>query len=267
MLRLFIVFQLLTPLLVAVACPRDGYSTAIVEGLQGTQATLVSFWIAFGTARFSMKLLTALAALGWFTSVLQLRPYFNSWIVVLLGFQLAVTSLFLLRFRRLRGYLLTTVAPVEEGLPWQFRIRHLLILMLAIPLVWGIFPLFESLPFLVVGRFVLYLFVLLVAVGYSAGPLIVGWAVFARGKARWRAAAATIGALMAASVMAYVSYSQTGSIARAVMAFLWSATSSLFAALSFAWLKRIGYRVARLPEHVQEQLQREPCPPEETPEK
>lgn len=256
MLRLFIVFQLLTPLVVAVACPQDGYCTTVVEGLLGTQATLLSFWIAFGPTRFRIKFLAALGVLGWFTGILHLRPYFNTWIVVLLGFQFAVTSLFLSRFRKRRGYSLTTDAPAEEGLPWQFSIRHLLVLMLAIPLVWGVFPLLLRIPG--VGNLVVYLFVLLLAVGYSVGPLIVGWAVFARGKARLCASAASFGILAAATVMAYVNYAQTGSIVWAVRAFLCVTTSAFFAALSFAWLKLIGFRVARLPECVQEQIQLEP---------
>lgn len=243
MLRAFITFQVLAPLAVAVLSPRGPYDGAVLEGILGAQAALVGAWIALGVPRLTVRLLAALPAIAWFALVLLLRPNFNGWILIQLGFQLAITARILSYLKRSSGWRLTTETLDEEGLPGQFRIVHLLALMVVVPLVWGIFPLLEYISFL--AHLIVYLFVLLVALGFALPPLIAFWGVFGQGDPRWRALGSIIGILLAATAMAYAAYAQTNSRTVSISWLLWSVTTAVFAALSFGWLKRIGFRIGR----------------------
>jgi len=227
MLRAFMAFQVLAPLVAVMACP-EYYSEAGVHGILGAQAAVVGFWIALGAFPFPARVLTALPLLGWFAFILMLLPGFNGWIVLLLGLQIAVTVGIMVCARRSSHCVLTTKELGEEGLPWQFRIVHLLALMAAMALILGA----RYLP-------------LVLALGFAAPPLIAGWAIFARGDPGWLIVGGTIAILLAVAVMAYTGYAQTGSIDVSMSWLLWCVIEAAFATLSFWWLKRIGFRVGR----------------------
>lgn len=254
MVRAFIAFQLLAPLAVAILCPHDRYGDAVLKGILGAQATLVGAWIALGASRVAKGLSGAVLTIVWFTIVLAQWRKFNGWIVVLLGFQVVVTAGVLHYSQRSSRSVLTTSDVEEEGLRLQFRISHMLLLMVAIPLLWGVVPMLSRLPFLAHLSIGLYVYVFATAVGCAIPPLIACWAIFGRAALRWRVPAATIAILLAATAAAYVGYSQimimrmlpNARLLAGITWFLWSIVQATFAAVSFYWLKRLGFRVGRL---------------------
>lgn len=218
----------------------DRYGEAIVMGMLGAQAALVAVWIVLGLSRFTDRLSAAVLAFVWFAVELAL------WLdlVVFLCLQVAVTTGALSCSQGSSRCVLATGKLEEEGLRAQFRIVHLLVLMVAAPLVWGVGPLLEYLPFLAhsfedLGPS------LLLAAGFATPPLIACWAIFGRGGTRQRTLGAAIGLPLAATVMAYVGFAQTHSIETALTWVLWCVTETAFAAVSFLWLRHLGFRVGR----------------------
>ncbi len=245
MLRAFMVFQVLAPLIAAALSPPHEYDRAVLHGILGSQAALAGFWVALSTSPTGARALAVVSVLGWFTFVLMLQPHFNGWIVVILGFQFLVTAGVFAYSRRASRVVLTTGKLEEKGLRWQFRIVHLLTLMVAVPVLWGVVPLIMRVPILTVQHIIVYMFVFVMAVGYTVGPLAACWVVYGQGDVRWRIPAATLVIFLAAAVMAYSSYSQTGS-ARPTMSSLFSClTQAVFATLSFGSLRWLGFRVGR----------------------
>ena len=249
MFRTFMAVQVLVPLILVTLCPRNQYANGVIHGVLGAQAGLVGFWIAFATPRLLLRLLGALPVIVWFMFVLMSRPHYNGWYVLILAFQLAVSVAVLLATRQSARCVVSRAEIHEERLPWQFRLKHLLMLMVAVPVLWGVVPWLETLPFLAGWNIFMYTSLLLMAAGFAAGPLIACWAVYGRGSLRWRVSSTILATGLVAGLMAYTNYTMTssyvpyGRVINAAYWALWTVTSAGFAAVSFVWLKHLGFRL------------------------
>jgi hypothetical protein len=245
MIRRFVFLQAAVTMVAAIACPASHaglpvpIGPVLFRGIIGAQASLIGLWLAQGASSSLARWITSLAGLAWLGVAMALRPHFNGWELLLLALRTAVVGGVFWGLRHCGGYVLKPSTDAEQGLPFQFRIGHLLLLTLAVALVMGTMQLAED------TELGMYLYLLLVAAGLASLTLVPCWAVFGRGGVTWRLFAFAIVFLLIGTALSYAAYYQTGYPVVAIGWALCSTAEAAFAILSLYWLRRLGYRMTR----------------------
>jgi hypothetical protein len=209
-------------------------------GIAGAQASLLALWIGLGASRLSFRLITTVFGFAWLGLAMCFQPGFSGSELLLVIVPAAVATGAFSAIRTHTGRVLARPTDSDAGLPFQFHIRHLLLLTLIVALGMAVAHLTEDTGV----EWIVYMFLMLAC--FASIPLAVCWAVFGRGKLKWRTSASTIIVLLVASAWSLTAYWQTQSRMVALYSFIWSVIEAAVFALSVWFLLRFGYRITTL---------------------